>query len=130
MSMTQICPLFKTSLTDSTLVPYRLPLYSPYSRNLNDIIRLFIKHAYISSTFCIITNLHFRISVDVKGSHLLETSRQYEYIVFKLLWRHVHLLLMASQQSTVPVVLNHVVEDFSADEMIFSAGLLVFSGCS
>lgn len=34
MSMTQIFPLFKTSLTDSMLVPYRFPLYSPYSRNL------------------------------------------------------------------------------------------------
>lgn len=36
MSMTQIFPLFNTSFTDSTLVPYRLPLYSPYSRNLQN----------------------------------------------------------------------------------------------
>lgn len=34
ISMTQIIPLFRTSFTDSILVPYRFPLYSPCSRNL------------------------------------------------------------------------------------------------
>lgn len=38
ISMTQIFPLFRTSFTDSILVPYRFPLYSPYSRNLPNTI--------------------------------------------------------------------------------------------
>lgn len=33
-------------------------------------------------------------------------------------------------QTAVPVVINHVLKDFSADEEIFSARFLISSGCS
>lgn len=98
MSITQIFPLSNTSLTDSMLVPYRFPLYSPYSRNLQNTINThFVNTVTVLWVVIHAITAFFIISDGVKGTHLIKISSIFNFISEKNTFSH----WLASSQSWV-----------------------------